>query len=170
MNSIYHFGLFLFYRKNYTALYFALINTVALVFNLLNLFHFEFEQKIGSLTFILNSLFFLYFVKSFFPEEFLETLNRIYTAFALFFFLAVLFYPNGLYENAYMYFNKAIMLLMLFSIVYILQALIRALIRRREDSLPILTGMTVLLVFSLSRYFFKESFVRIPNPLGALFF
>lgn len=61
------------------------------------------------------------------------------------------------------------MLLMVLDILYIMQGLIRAVVRRREDSITILAGMAVLMVFSISRYLFRDSFVRIPNPIGSLF-
>ncbi len=169
MNSLYHYSLFLFYKKNFPALYFAFINTVALAFNLLHLFQSVYDQKIGSLIFILNPLFFLLFLNSLFQDEFNITINRIYKAVSVLLFVTILVFPNSLYLSVFIYFNKVVMALMLFDIVYILQALVRAVLKRREDAPAIMTGMAVMALLSISRYLFRDSFVRIPNPVGALF-
>ena len=169
LNSLYHYCLFLFYKKNLPALYFAFINTVALAFNLLHLFSTAYDQKIGSLIFVLNPLFFLLFLNSLFPEEFRKSINKIYYVVSTLLFVIIFAFPNSVYINVFMYFNKVVMLLMLFDIAYILQALIRAVIKRREDAPAIMTGMAVMALLSISRYLFRDSFVRIPNPVGALF-
>ncbi len=169
LNSLHHFFLFFFYKKNYQALYFALINLVALTFNLMHLFSTPYDQKIGSLIFIANPFFFLMFMNSFFPEEFSPLVNKIYAGLSALLFLIILAVPNGLYQTIFAPFNRGVMLILIFYSIYVLQALVRAVIYKREDSLPIFLGMAMLLSFSFVRYLLKDSFVRIPNPVGALF-
>lgn len=169
LNSLHHFFLFFFYKKNYQALYFALINLVALTFNLLHIFSTPYDQKIGSLIFIANPFFFLMFVNSFFPSEFSPLFNRIYAGISALLFLIILAVPNALYQSVFAPFNRGVMLMLVFYSVYVLQALVRAVIHKREDCWPLFVGMAMLLSFSLVRYLFRDSFVRIPNPVGALF-
>jgi diguanylate cyclase (GGDEF)-like protein len=60
------------------------------------------------------------------------------------------------------------MILMIIFSLYILSSLIKAIIHKREDSLLIFAGIGLMLLFSFVKYFFLDSFVRVPNPVGAL--
>ena len=169
LNSLYHFFLFFFYKKNYQALYFALINLTALLFNLMHLFQTPYDQKIGTLIFIANPFFFLMFINSFVPDEFSPLFNKIYAGISAALFLVILAIPNRLYMTIFGTFNKAVMAMLVLYAIYVLQALVRAVIHKRDEALPIFLGMAVLLAFSFIRYLLRDSFVRIPNPVGALF-
>lgn len=169
VNAVYHYFLFLFYRKNYTALFFALINTTAFGFNMLHIFSTPYDQKIGTLVFILNPLFFFYFVKSMFKEEFYVNFDRFYTCLSIIIFAGITIIPNSYYKTHYIVFNRFVFVLIILFTLYILPILIKAVKHKREDSILIFSGIGILLLFTFVRYLLKDTFVRIPNPVGALF-
>ncbi len=169
VNAIYHYFLFVFYRKNYTALYFALINTVSFLFNLMNIVKFPYEQKVASIIFILNPVFFLLFVWSMFPLDFSKRFVKWYSIISGLLIAIYTAIPYSVFLEYMPFLNKMVMVMVLIYSFYVIKTLITALIRKREDSLLILIGMSSLIIIALARYLLKDSFIRIPNPVGALF-
>ncbi|MCB1178025.1 MAG: GAF domain-containing protein, partial [Leptospiraceae bacterium] len=142
--GLYYIALFLFRRKEKSALYFGVFCIFLTLWGfsiedrkLLNLFPFWIVHKIEFFSFYYAPLFFLLFVHSIFPDDFHKIVKN---AFGLLFFImgfTVLFFPIQIYTSLVIVTQIGVLLFLLYTIV-LLFIFVK---RKRDGSVLFLLGM-----------------------------
>ncbi|OQY07920.1 MAG: hypothetical protein B6I28_05275 [Fusobacteriia bacterium 4572_132] len=164
--AIYHFFLYFLYRKNYSALYFAIICINAVIFNVIKVVQFPLVYKASLLVFLINPITFLLFGNSFFKKDYNQKILKIFLIIALIGISLILVTPQKLLLGFSQNINKFIFLYMQSTIFYLIFYTIKAVIKKRENSILLLIGFSIITFTFLSKLFLTKDMVKLFNPLG----
>ena len=164
--AIYHFFLYFLYRKNYSALYFAIICAVAVVFNVIKVVEFAFVYKVTVLVFLINPITFLLFGNSFFKKDYNQKLLKIFLIIALTGISSTLIIPQKILLDFSPYINKFIFFYMQSVIIYLIVYTIKAVLKKRENSILLLLGFSIIAFTASAKLFLNRDMIQMFNPLG----
>lgn len=176
--GVYHLMFFTLRRKEYSLLYFGLFCVLAAIRILmvgeilfLNLFPDmpqELALKIEYLTFHLTMPLLLYFIYSAFPKDVSRKVSRIFALVSIVYSLLVLTTPAMIYSRFLTSYQIIVGIIWL----YILYALVLAVIRKRDDSLLVIGGAIACFLVIINDILFYEELSGLPNlfPLGVYIF
>ena len=164
--AIYHFFLYFLYRKNYSALYFAIICIMALAFNVIKAVEFSMAYKVTILVFLINPITFLLFGNSFFKKDYNQKILKIFFAIAMTGIFITLISPQKVLFGYSKFINKFIFLYMQIVIIYLIVYTIKAVLKKRENSILLFIGFSMISVTFLLKLFLNKDMVQIFNPLG----
>ncbi len=149
--GLYHLGLFLLRRNERSALYFgafsliiALRLTLTGEFILVRFFpgiDWELEMKAEFLTIYVGLPVFAGFIRSLFPSEMPKVARYIYFAIGFLFSISVLIFPLRVYSH----FLTPFHIVSLLAFAHLIFTVCRAAIRKRNDAIPVLIGLIVLM-------------------------
>ncbi len=172
VTAIYHTYLFIFYKKNYAALYFALITYASTVLTLIKQTDWLIRYKVILIIFIIVPVFYVEFTKHMYPIEFRNPFSRglgrlIYT-YASVFTLLVMVLPMDRFVEWVAVFQKVSFPVNMSLIIYLFVQLFRASRKKRSDARILLVGFLVLFITAIVIYMVPGSMMTQNNPVGAL--
>lgn len=172
VTCVYHFFLFLFYKKNYPALYFSLITLSASMLTIVKETEWLYKNKMIVLIFIIVPLMYLEFTRHMYPEEFKNKVCRFLDkglyVYVFFYSVLILFLPNSIFINSVALFSKITVFMDVFTIIYMISQLIRASFRKKSDSRLMLIGFLILFLSAILIYMIPSNIFIRNNAVGAL--
>lgn len=172
VTAIYHTYLFIFYKKNYAALYFALITYASTVLTLIKQTNWMIRYKVILIIFIAVPVFYVEFTKHMYPLEFKNPISRglgnlIYTYAGIFSIIAIVL-PMDTFVKWMAVFQKVSFPVNMSLILYLFIQLFRASRKKRSDARILLVGFLVLFITAIVIYIVPGSMMTQNNPVGAL--
>ncbi|MDA3810030.1 MAG: adenylate/guanylate cyclase domain-containing protein [Spirochaetaceae bacterium] len=176
--SFFHIGIY-FYRKEAKAellfgltclvLFFRTITTGEQILNfLLPDFPWEIARRMEFTPFFLVAPLFMTFLTTLFPEESIKILNKIFLGVFSLLGAFYIIFPVRITNNAILLSE----LLLISGIVYAFSVLIRALIKKRNHSFPIIAAISILAISSINDILFSRQIIQTMylSSLGFLLF
>lgn len=176
--AFYHLVMFLLRRNETSHLYFSIVSFILSFRNLLtgerfliNIFpsiDFTFFMRLAYLSTYLAVPFFLIFLHSVFPDEFKKIIWRTASVVTGIFCIILFSTPVSIFTYSMPLFELFIVL----CIVIVLVILIRAVVRKREGAVTILTGYVIFFLIILMEILNNLRIIPFPSisPLGFLIF
>ncbi len=172
VTAVYHTYLFLFYKGNYAALYFALITYASTVLTLIKETDWMIRYKVILVIFIIVPVFYLEFTRHMYPAEFkgrfVEGISRLVHIYAALFSALVLVLPMETFLKWSTLFQKVNFPVNMLLIVYLFIQMFRAARSKRSDARILLVGFLVLFLTAIAVYMVPGSMMKENNPIGAL--
>ncbi|MCK5310674.1 MAG: 7TM-DISM domain-containing protein, partial [Desulfobacteraceae bacterium] len=162
--GLYHFGLFVFRRKDPSALYFGIVCIIIAIrvtttgCHLLNTYvgiTWEMTLKLEYLSFYLVVPFFLLFLKSLYPRELSRIIVQSSILIAIIFSMIVLFTKAPVHSHT----TTTYQMITLFYIFYSLSALCLAAYKKREGAKLFLLGWLVLIVTVINDILYSQMII-----------
>ena len=176
--ACYHLVLFAMRKKDASFLYFGLICLIIPVrilvtgkYYLIRIFPdmpWNYLHKIEYLTFYLSFPLFFMFLRVLFPDEFNKKALRAFQLLGIVFSCVVIVTPSQIYTHTLRFFQ----ILSFLVCVYGLYAIIRALMRKREDAVPFMIGFSVLVTAAINDFLYNNMIIPTGYvvPYGLFFF
>lgn len=172
VTCIYHFFLFVFYKKNYAALYFSLITFSASFLTVIKQTQWIYKEKAIMIIFILVPLMYIEFTRHMYKDEFscrfcklIDNMIYVYTSLYTFFILAL---SNDYFLKIIDNLGKITIVVDTLLIIYMISQLIKASIRKKSDSRLMLMGFLILFISALIIYMIPSNMFIKNNAIGAL--
>jgi serine phosphatase RsbU (regulator of sigma subunit) len=170
--ACYHISLYVFRQKNKATLWFALycfdVAIRILVtdnYYLTDLFpdiHFEVGNKLSYLTFYLGVPILIVFFRSLYKEDFSLYVERAYLILGGVFSLVVLFTQGFFYSTWLVYFQIAVLILILYSLYFT----IRIVLKKREGSKTFAFGIITILCAATNDILFSNLIINTANLIS----
>jgi len=177
--GVYHLGLFVFRRKESSALYFgtfclmiALRTTPTGERSLISLYpsfnYWEIGLKLEFLTFYLGLPMFAMFIYTLFPQEFHKIILRVFQSLGILFGLTVVLTPAVIYSHTLTTYE----LITIIAGIYLVYVVLSAVVRKREGSLFIAGGLLFLFLTVVNDILYTQNFTQtdVYAPFGLFVF
>lgn len=172
VTAIYHMFLFIFYKKNYAALYFSLIAFSSSILTVVKSTDWFYKEKLIFLIFIIVPIFYVKFTQHMYSEEFENKISnnifKILYIYMVILSLYVIFVPKTILFSNIMIIQRFNMAINLVIIIYIFIQLFRAAFKKKSDAKIILLGFLILFSTAILIYFIPNNIFKENNPIGAI--
>lgn len=154
--GLYHFGLFAYRRKDKSPLYFGLFCFLMgfrsiftgerFIYKVIPSMSWSLGVTLEYSTFYFGPPMLVLFISSLFPKEINSKIVKLNVVFYFFFTFVVIFTPPSIFSYTLLW----VMIVTLFTSLYLVYSTILAVIRKRESSVTLMIGMSIFLIFIIN--------------------
>jgi signal transduction histidine kinase len=154
--GLYHFGLYVYRRKDRSPLYFGLFcffmgfrsvfTGERFIYKIIPTMSWNLGVTLEYSTFFIGSPMVILFLSSLFPKDFHSKLVKFIVSVYILFSMIVLLTPPAIFSHTLLW----VMIITLFNSLYIIFCIILAVIRKRESSITFMIGMTIFFLFVIN--------------------